>query len=263
MNIFDVHVHIFPDKIADKATQAIGKFYDIPMQEGGKLSQAVEMLKKAGVTHFAAHSVATTPAQVENINKFILAAKEEVGENLIPFAAMHPDMENPHEYVEKIIAQGFRGVKIHPDIQGFQVDDEHVLEMIGAVAGKLPLLVHCGDNRYDNSGPARIAHVLDAFPQLTMLCAHLGGYSQWDEAAKILAGRKNIYVDTSSSLFRLEKQHAVELIYAYGVENTFFGTDFPMWEPQEEMERFMALPLTDAQRQMILFDNAARFFNLV
>ena len=31
MSIIDFHVHIFPDKIAEKATRAVGKFYDIPM----------------------------------------------------------------------------------------------------------------------------------------------------------------------------------------------------------------------------------------
>ena len=29
--IIDSHVHIFPDKIAEKAVAGIGKFYDLPM----------------------------------------------------------------------------------------------------------------------------------------------------------------------------------------------------------------------------------------
>ena len=32
MPIVDVHTHIYPDKIAQKATESVGLFYDIPME---------------------------------------------------------------------------------------------------------------------------------------------------------------------------------------------------------------------------------------
>ena len=32
MPIVDMHAHVYPDKIADKATQSVGQFYNIPMQ---------------------------------------------------------------------------------------------------------------------------------------------------------------------------------------------------------------------------------------
>ena len=35
MRIIDAHTHIFPEKIADKASEAIGEFYDLPMNSGG------------------------------------------------------------------------------------------------------------------------------------------------------------------------------------------------------------------------------------
>ena len=54
----------------------------------------------------------------------------------------------------------------------------------------------------------------------------------------------------------------IEIIRSYGAERVFFGTDFPMWVPKEEMERFDALDLTDDEREMILHKNAERFFGL-
>ena len=263
MNIIDFHVHIFPDKIAEKAARAVGKFYDIYMCHDGKLSTALREMDRAGIGRMVSHSVATTPAQVHSINKFILDSYAQYPERIIPFAAMHPGVEDVEKVVDDIIAAGFKGIKIHPDIQGFALDEPHVLRMIAAIAGRLPLLIHTGDYRYDNSGPARMLHVLDLYPELVAICAHLGGYSEWENAAaSALVTNPNVYVDTCSSLFAVEPKRAAEIIHTYGVERVMFGTDYPMWTPFEELERFYALPLTSEEREMILHINAERLLDL-
>lgn len=263
MNIIDFHVHIFPDKIAEKAAHAVGKFYDIPMCLDGKLSTALREMDRAGVGRFVAHSVATTPAQVARINDFILESHNSYPERIIPFAALHPDVEDVEKTVDDIIAAGFKGVKIHPDIQGFRLDDENVLKMIGAVAGRLPLLIHTGDYRYDNSGPARMNHVLELYPDLIAICAHLGGYSEWERAAASpLPANPNVYVDTCSSLFAVSPKRAVEIIRLYGPDRVMYATDYPMWSPTEELERFMELELTSEERENILHRNAEKLLGL-
>ena len=263
MGIFDMHVHIFPDKIAEKAARSVGRFYDIPMRSDGKLSTALREFDRAGIDRFCAHSVATSPAQVKAINDFIWDSHAKYPDRIVPFAAMHPDLPDVGAVMDEIVRAGFRGVKIHPDIQGFRLDDENVLKMIGAVAGRLPLLIHTGDHRYDNSGPARLLRVLDRFPDLVAICAHLGGWGEWEKAvAAHLPGRKNVFVDTSSSLYAVPPARAAEIIRAYGADNVFFGTDYPMWLPTEELARFDALGLTDGEREKILHKNAELFFRL-
>ena len=69
-------------------------------------------------------------------------------------------------------------------------------------------------------------------------------------------------VDTSSSLYGWSAEEATRLIRKLGAKNVFYGTDYPMWNPREEIERFMQLDLTDAEREDILWNNAARLFNL-
>lgn len=263
MNAIDFHVHIFPDKIAEKAAHAVGKFYDIPMCLDGKLSTALREMDRAGVRRFVAHSVATTPAQVQRINDFILESHARYPDRLIPFAAMHPDVENIPQVMDDIVAAGFKGVKIHPDIQGFRIDDEHALKMIGAIAGRLPLLIHTGDHRYDNSGPARMNHVMELFPELVAICAHLGGYSEWERAAASpLVTNPNVYVDTCSSLFAVSPERAVEIIRTYGADRVMYGTDYPMWSPSEELERFNNLELTHEEREKILHGTAEKLLDL-
>lgn len=260
MNVFDVHAHIYPDAIAMKATVAVSHFYDEqPMFGDGRLSVYLDAAAEAGVTSFAMHSVATTPHQVASVNRFILSAAQAQSGRALPFATLHPDMENLGEAVEQIIADGFRGVKLHPEFQKFKVDEPRLLKLFDLLAGRLPVLLHCGDYRCDNSEPARIRHLLKEIPRLTLICAHLGGWTTWEKAAAELTGA-DVWVDTSSSLYAIEPERAAQIIRGYGADRTLFGSDYPMWSPAEEIERLMRLPLTDDEKENILWNNHLALF---
>ena len=80
-------------------------------------------------------------------------------------------------------------------------------------------------------------------------------------AARVLAG-KRVCVDTSSSLFALPPERARELINLFGVDNVFFGTDYPLWDLGEELQRFDRLGLNDEEYEKIMHLNAERFLKL-
>lgn len=262
MKVFDIHVHIYPDKIALKAAESIGIFYDgIRMHGNGTLTDCLRQMDEGGVSRFAAHSVALTPHNVESINRFILEARAQAPERIVPFAAIHPEMEDMQATVERIVAQGFKGIKIHPDMQKFKVDDPAVGPMMEAIEGRLPLLIHCGDYRYDFDGPQRILNLHQNHPRLQIICAHFGGWGEWDRAMEILPGH-GLIVDTSSSLYRWPAEMATEAVHRFGVENVLYGTDYPMWSPAQELKRFMQLGLTDREREDILWNNAVRLLQL-
>lgn len=262
MNVFDMHVHIFPDKIADKAVSAIGGFYeDFNMEGNGQLDSVIRLMDEAGVTRCAAHSAATTARQVGTINDFVMDAWRRYPDRILPFATMHPGVENPVQTAEDIISAGFRGIKIHPEFQNIRIDAPDVLDMLAPFEGRLPVLIHAGDYRMDHSSPERIKHVVRALPNLTLVCAHLGGWTVWEEAAAQLTG-ENIWVDTSSALFALTPERAAEIIREYNVDRVVFGSDFPMWSPVSEMQRFNRLPLTDEERKKILWTNHLKLFGL-
>ncbi len=261
--ILDAHCHIYPGKIARMAAQATGKFYDIEMSLDGTIETLLKEGEKAGISHFLVQSVATTPRQVSRINKFISEAVAASSGKMTGFGTMHPESENPEGDIEELIAYGLCGVKLHPDIQNFKIDDYRMLKIYELCEKhKIPILMHCGDSRYDNSNPNRLLPIIDIYNELTIIGAHFGGYSVWDEAVEKLAGHDNFYVDTSSSLFKLDAKKAREIIDAYGVDRVMFGTDYPMWKPDEEIERFMQLELSEEERKKILFDNAAKLLGL-
>lgn len=129
-------------------------------------------------------------------------------------------------------------------------------------AGDVPLLIHCGDFRYNYSNPEQLIPFLDKFPELTVIGAHFAGWSMWEDATRQLSGRENLYVDLSSSLYALSAETANELIHAYGADKVLWGTDYPMWDSVSEMEYFDKIDLTDEERSMILYENAAKLLKL-
>ncbi len=252
--IIDAHTHIFPDKIAEKATTAIGAFYDIPMHSTAASDKLLAAEQAAGIDRMLVCSSATTPAQVESINTFIAAECAKHPE-FIGFAAMHPEYENVGEELDRAMELGLQGVKFHPDFQRFNIDEESFLPMYREIAKRnLPILFHTGDKRYDFSSPFRVDNLLKRVPDLKVIGAHFGGYGRWMDVMT-LPRRENVWFDTSSTLFELPAEEALRLIDHFGVDRFFFGTDFPMWNPNEELDRFYALGLSDGENEKIFHEN--------
>lgn len=259
--IIDAHAHIFPEKIAESAAENIGHFYDLPMDTYGASGKLIEAGSRIGVTKYLVCSTATIPRQIENINKFI-ADECARYECFYGFGTTHPDSENIEGDIEQIMSLGLHGVKLHPDFQEFDADSPEAFRIYEIIEGKLPLLIHCGDNRYDYSAPQRIRKIHDNFPKLQLLAAHLGGYLRWDEAESCLAGLENVRFDVSSSLAFITPERAAKLVRTYGVENCFFGSDFPMWSHEDELMRFLKLGFTEEENQKILASNFKEFLGL-
>ncbi|MBQ9545600.1 MAG: amidohydrolase family protein [Clostridia bacterium] len=260
--IIDCHCHVYPDKIALKAAEAIGRFYSIDMDMDGTLATLKAEAKKAGITHCVVFSVATKPSQTDSINSFIADTVAASGGTMTGLGTLHPDSPDLKGDVERIISLGLKGVKLHPDIQGFKIDDYRCLKIYELCEGRLPVLLHTGDKRYDYSNPNRLKPVLEIFKGLTVIGAHFGGWSIWEEATEELYGYENLLVDCSSSLYALTPEKATELVRKYGAEKVLFGIDFPMWRPKDEVERFNKLDLTDEERELILHRNAEKVFSI-
>ena len=259
--IFDTHAHIFPAKIAEIATDSIGNFYDIPMSSMGMSEKLIESGDKIGVKLYLVCSTATTPHQTDNINHFIANECAEHS-SFYGFGTTHPDSEDLEADIKQIKELGLHGVKLHPDFQKFNADSPEAFKIYEVIEGELPLLIHCGDNRYDFSAPDRIANIAKNFPKLKILAAHLGGYQRWDEAEECMKGFENVRFDCSSSLAFLSPERAAHIIRTYGVENCFFGVDFPMWSHDAELERFLKLGFSEDENRKILSGNFKEFLNI-
>ena len=259
--VADAHAHIYPTKIAAKATASVGKFYNIEMAVEDGLPET--LLAKGATINcktFLVCSVATKAEQVMSITDYI-AGECAAHPEFIGLGAYHQDVTDPVPVLDHIQELGLVGVKVHPDFQQFDIDDPKVMPFYEECAKRdMPVLIHMGDPRYDYSAPIRLARVLDHIPDLKAIAAHFGGYQRWDEVG-VLAG-SNAMFDTSSSLWWISREKANELIDLFGVDHMMFGVDFPMWDHKKEFERFLAVGRTEKENQKILYDNFARLFAL-
>ena len=255
MNVFDVHVHIFPETIAAKAVNNLSEYYHVPMSGKGTWADLQESLKEAKVIKKCLiHATATTPHQVRDVNDYISQFK---GEDIYCFGSMHPDYEDIEGEIERMISMGIKGIKLHTDFQRFNADDEKAFRIYACAEGRLPILFHAGDANVDYSSPLRLRHIHDKFPDLTMICAHLGGYSKWDDAEKYLVGT-GVYLDTSSYLQAIDWEQAKRMIRNHGVDKCLFGTDYPMHNQAKCIKDFLALGFSDMENRKILWENALR-----
>lgn len=260
--VIDAHCHIYPPKIAARAVAGTDSFYGAHSCCSGTVDN---LLKEAqcGIDRFVVQSVATTPKQVGSINTFIAQAVGDSGGRFTGLGTLHPDSDSVEEDVENIVRLGLHGVKLHPDIQHFAIDDKKCYRIYELCEEKhLPLLMHTGDSRYNFSNPDHLLPVLQAFPALTVVGAHLGGWSVWDEAVKKLAGIDNLYVDCSSCFPFMEKEHARAILEAYGADRVLFGTDYPMWHAKEELDTLLDFGFSSESYRKILSQNAKKVFGI-
>ena len=257
--IIDIHAHIYPDKIASKAVQAIGTFYQIPMIGGGTKQTLLHNAREAGINITCVSSVATVKEQVKTINRYILS---EITGNpeLRGFITLHPD-QSPAEIESEISfakQNGFLGIKLHPDFQRFRIDGPQAEEIFKR-AENFRVLLHTGDKRYDFSSPPQLIKTAKKHKSVQFHASHFGGYSEWEKLDGYI-DTPNVCFDTSSSLAFLSVDTARGLIQKFGADRFMFGSDFPMWNQKQELLRLFSLKLSQNDLDMILYSTAEKFY---
>lgn len=262
MKLIDFHTHIYPELLSVIATRSVEDFYSIKAESIGTARELTAVSEKAGVSLNVILPVAIRPSVVSHINNFASEMQRE-HEKITAFGTLHADMESPEEEIIRIEEMGLRGVKLHPDSQHFNIDDERLFPVYDYMQGKMILFTHTGDPRYDFSHPGRLRRVMEEFPRLMCIAAHFGGWSMPDEGVKYLSEKENCCVDMSSSFscgVSLEK--GKELISAFGEDRVLFGSDFPLGSPLTEKENLIRLDITHTAREKIAYKNAERLLEI-
>lgn len=263
--IIDAHTHIYPDKIAQKALRQIATFYRMDdrlaqPEEAGTVGYLLRLQEELGIERSLVCSAAYEPRLVPALNRFLTESCQAAGERFWGFCAIHAGCKDIPAILAQCQKDGLHGVKIHPDYQQFDMDDPRLDPLYAyCTAHHFPVLIHCGDDRLDHSSPARLQRVLDRFPRCPIIAAHLGGYRRWDESI-MLRPSEGLCFDTSSALFALPRERVIAFFERFGYERFLFGSDYPLFDPREELRRFLALGLSEGQNRLILGENFLRLF---
>jgi predicted TIM-barrel fold metal-dependent hydrolase len=259
MRLIDIHTHAWPDAVAAKAVPALVEAGDglFPRYDG-TVSGLLADMDRTGIEVSVVQPVATRPGQVAGINDWAAALTSE---RLVTFGAMHPDLEDPRAEIARMRILGLRGFKMHPEHQSFAPDDPRMDAIYSAaVEHGMVVFFHAGADVIHptvHGTPASFAAVMDAWPDLTAVLAHLGGFREWEAVSQHLAGR-DVWLDTAYTIGHLPDEEIVALVHAHGPERVLFGSDGPWTDAAAEIAHLRSMPFSAAELDGILGGNAGR-----
>ncbi len=263
--VIDFHTHAFPDKIAERAIASLIKGCNgeyVPCSNG-TVSGLIDNMDSFGVDISVVQPVVTKPSQKVSLNNW---AEEITCDRLISFGGIHPETDNYKRDIDFICSLGLPGIKLHPEYQQFDVDAPDMLKIYDYALDKgLILLFHAGyDPAYPppyHSSPAQFAHIIEEMQGGVIVAAHLGGQRQWDDVERYLTGT-DIYLDTSMGMNYYPHEQFMRIVKNHGADKILFGSDSPWSQAGEEINMLNSLPLTQDEKDMILFKNAKRLLDI-
>lgn len=259
--LIDIHTHAFHPKIAYKAVEHLNSYYAVSCAGDGTVTDLLARQKKAGIDRCVVLCAATDPAQVIPANNYAIMLQKEHPE-IIAFGTLHPAFEQWKKQLSNLKAAGIKGIKLHPDFQGFWLNDPRLMPMLEEAQDDFVFEIHIGDYlppEQNPSCPYKAAALLDAFPRLRLIAAHMGGYQQWDHALKALLGR-DVWLDTSSTSSFVSPEMLRTLLISHPRERILFGSDYPLYDPSDEANRLQAMSgFSDAEMEQIMSNAEALF----
>lgn len=280
MMIVDFHTHTFPVKIAAAALNKLQQASHTVAFTDATMTGLRASMQQAGIDWSVVLPVATNPTKVGSMND--LSAQLTGKNGLVYFGCMHPDMEGAEQELERIAALGLKGIKLHPVYQGVDIDDGRFVRIL-AKAGELGLVVvmHAGDDigfpGEVRCSPEMIRRALQQAGPVKLICAHMGGWRNWERVADCLADTSAM-IDTAFSLGNitpletdyyapeqlqmLDGETFCQMVRAFGSPRVVFGTDSPWADQTDSLRQFNALPLTDEEKENILGGNARRLLGI-
>jgi len=263
--LIDFHTHAFPDKLASRAVGTLSYACGgvIP-QTDGSLSSLKKEMAKDGVDISVVQNIATNPKQQTNVNNFAIEINKDPA--IVAFGSVHPDASDALEELERIKAAGLKGIKLHPEYQGFYPDDEKMKPIYKKISSLgLVTLFHAGqDHGFPPPYRCTPEHLLNALKWFDspVVAAHWGSLACGTEVIEKLCGL-DIWMDTSFGYGFIPKSVAQAIADKHTPDRILFGSDMPWHRPSWEMQLIHSLDLSECDREKIYFRNAQSLLDFV
>jgi uncharacterized protein len=191
-------------------------------------------------------------------------------------------LEEP-DYIEQLLEildnEFVAGLKFYTGYQQYDPCNKEIASLYEFCKTKrIPVIFHTGyllegtpgDKAY--SHPRILGRLAEKFPDLIIIAAHFG--NPWiEECGEVMKEHENVYADLSGYFTELqpisqeEKEEFKTDIQrlkqtAGGLEKCLFGTDWWLYSQKEYKEVIEALPLSETERRLVLYENARRIFRI-
>lgn len=263
--IIDFHTHTFPDKIAGKAIENLKKSSGYENAIGGKISDLLAEMDRAGVDLSVNLPILTNPNHFDGTIEKLFKQNQQY-DKIISVACIHPLCENLTEKFKIICDMGFKGIKLHPFFQNVLLDSKESMKVVElAEKNDLFTIVHPGTDAsfigIDMASPNRIFNLINAVKPEKLVLAHMGAMEYWDFIEREMC-KINAFFDTSFSMDQMEKKQFLNIVKKHGANKILFGTDSPWISQGKYVELFKSLDLSDEEKQLILFKNAKKLLKI-
>jgi hypothetical protein len=277
--IIDIHIHIQPlHMFKPHALELIKRGrkdyadverYSASPAEFLKFLDSLEIERAGLINYVSPDVIGFTPEVNDWISDYCMHAPKR----LLAFGSVHPrHVADAGAEVDRLARIGIRGLKVHPSHQLYSPNEYRSgLGPLAAVyeraqANALPVMIHTGTSifpgaRNVHAQPMLADDVSVDYPNLVVILAH-GGRPLWmNEAFFLVRRHRNMHMDISG----IPPQKLMEYFPRLEeiADKVLWGTDWPgpgVPEIRGNLDRFRALPISDAAKQKILYDNAARLF---
>lgn len=267
--VFDAHVHLFPDRLAD-AVRAWFDAYGWEIRYRPSAREGMQFLLSRGVSRVLALPYAHKPGMARALNAFVAElAREEP--RLLGGATVFPGEEGAVEILREAFAAGLRAVKLHCHVQCVAPDDPRLHEVFALCASAgIPVVMHAGREPASDHyacdaralcGVEKVARVLRDHPALRLVVPHLGA-DEFSAYAALLERHDNLWLDTTMMLAGYFPGEDPSWVVRVRPARILYGTDFPnipyAWD--RELTRLLGLGLPDEELAAVLGGNALSLF---
>jgi predicted TIM-barrel fold metal-dependent hydrolase len=278
--VFDAHIHVGPyDQMKESARSVMmGGREDLDLL--GRVVRSADELVKAmddqGIVRAALiNSVAPEVTGItELVNPWIARYVEGHRDRLVPVGGIHPRYSRDVASDMKRLLDVYRlgAIKLHPPHMELAANayrnDCPSLADVYRLAGeaKRPVLIHTGTSVFPGArnvyaDPMACDDVAVDFPETTIVLCHAGRPLWYDTAFFLLRRHSNVVLDISG----IPPRRLLEVLprIPQVADRVLWGTDWPLKEVQsmrQNVQDFLSLPLSDAVKRKILFENAAALF---
>jgi uncharacterized protein len=253
--IFDAHVHIFKPGIIDNVANRpeIGKALSLDMEHAHE-KLGVDTLENAMKCANVEACLALPTANARNVKKendYFINISEN-SDYIYTACTLHPDYAGNKDEIERFKNKNIKVIKLCSFSQGFVLNGQKALEMFDLIRK---------ENEYNNSGfsvlldtffdadrffgtkpeynttPALFSDIVRHFPEINFIGAHMAGlHAPFIEVRKHLLPADNFYMDTSNGAHTFQHTDFIKLLKMHGPEHIIFGTDWPWFGYEGEVE---------------------------
>ena len=275
--IVDAHVHVLPESLRGRR-DAIGAAdpWFAACHTGDTVIATVEELLAAMDESGVDRSVCfgwpfADAAMCAEVNDHLAEAQRRFPQRVVAFATVNPAAADAVTELRRCAGVGLRGVgELNCDAQGFSLDDPRIAAAVAtSVELGLPWTLHCSEpvgHDYAGKGtatPDKIAAFAMQYPELQLVCAHLGGglpfYAHMPEVAQLC---RRLWFDTSAVPFLYEPTAYRAFVDFVGADRLLFGSDYPLLRADPYRNGFAAAGLSGSEQRAVLGDNAAALLRL-